>query len=73
MGNLVDDIQHQWFVVQVLSGQEKKAKKNVEENRDTQNMSEAISEVLLPVENVSEVKNGKQTVRESAYGQAIFL
>lgn len=55
---------HKWYVVQVLSSQEKKAKKAIEENRERKGMADYISEVLLPTENVQEVKKGQQIVVE---------
>lgn len=56
--------QQNWFVVQVLSGHEKKVKKTLDENSETQGMKERVHEVLVPVENVAEVKQGEQKVRE---------
>lgn len=53
-----------WYVVQVLSGQEKKAKKAIEECRDREGVADLITEVLLPTENVSEVKAGEQKIVE---------
>lgn len=55
---------HQWYVVQVLSAQEKKVKKGIEEQRDLKGMADFIEEILLPVENVSEVKKGQQKIVE---------
>lgn len=55
---------HKWFVVQVLSAQEKKAKKTLEEYRDQKGYKDFIEDILLPTENVSEVKNGQQIVVE---------
>ena len=55
---------HKWYVVQVVSGQEKKVKKTLEENRESKGMLEFISEVLVPTENVAEVKRGQQRVTE---------
>ena len=53
-----------WFVVQVLSSHEKKVKKAIEEQREHNGMIGVIEEVLLPTENVSEVKNGEQKIVE---------
>ena len=53
-----------WYVVQVISGQEKKVKTALEENRIKKNMEDLISEVLVPTENVAEVKAGQQIVSE---------
>jgi len=55
---------HKWYVIQVVSGQEKKVKKALEDNRDTKGMLELIDQVLVPTENVAEVKSGQQRVSE---------
>ena len=55
---------HKWYVVQVVSGQEKKVKKAIEENRDSKGMAELVDSVLVPIENVSEVKRGQQRISE---------
>ena len=55
---------HKWYVVQVLSTHEKKVKKGLEEQRDLKGMTDFIDSVLLPTENVSEVKKGQQKVVE---------
>ncbi len=53
-----------WFVVQVISSHEKKVKKALEESLSSKGMAEYITEVLIPTENVSEVKRGQQKVSE---------
>lgn len=55
---------HRWYVIQVISGQEKKVKKALEENRESKGMVEGIGEILVPTENVAEVKRGQQRVSE---------
>jgi transcriptional antiterminator NusG len=55
---------HKWYVIQVVSGQEKKVKKALEENRESKGMSELVEEILVPTENVAEVKRGQQRVSE---------
>ncbi len=55
---------HKWYVVQVVSGQEKRVKKAIEENRESKGMSELVDGVLVPTENVAEVKKGQQKVSE---------
>jgi len=54
----------EWYVVQVLSGHEKKIKKTLEENRDASGVGDLLEEVLLPMEKVAEVKQGEQKIRE---------
>ena len=55
---------HQWYVVHTLSAHEKKVKKALEDQRDLKGMTDFIENVLLPVENVSEVKKGQQKIFE---------
>ena len=55
---------HKWYVVQAIPGLEKKVKKSLEENLEAQGMSELIEQVLVPTENIAEVKQGKQKVSE---------
>lgn len=53
-----------WYVVQVVSGQEKKVKKAIEDNREAKGMAELVESVLVPIENVAEVKRGEQRISE---------
>jgi len=48
----------------VYSAQEKKVKQALEEYKDLKGMSDLLEQVLLPIENVSEVKRGQQKVVE---------
>lgn len=53
---------HQWFVIHTLSGQEQKVKESIEKRLKTEEMGEFIKEVLVPMEKVAEVRSGKKTV-----------
>lgn len=55
---------HKWYVLQVMSTHEKRVKKALEEQRDLKGMTDYIEKILLPIENVSEVKKGQQKVVE---------
>ena len=55
---------HKWYVVQVFSTHEKKIKKALEENMELRGMVEFIDQILIPTENVSEVKKGQQHIVE---------
>ena len=55
-------MQSQWFVIHTLSGQEQKVKDSIEKRIKTEEMGEFISEVLVPMEKVVEVRNQKKTV-----------
>ncbi|MEI7728281.1 MAG: transcription termination/antitermination protein NusG [Verrucomicrobiota bacterium] len=52
----------QWFVLHTLSGQELKVKENIEKRMKAEEMTEFISEVLVPMEKVVDVRGGKKTV-----------
>src|SRR5437773_10797704 len=55
-------MQSQWFVIHTLAGQEQKVKESIEKRLKTEEMGEYIKEVLVPMEKVAEVRNGKKTV-----------
>ncbi|MBN2478845.1 MAG: transcription termination/antitermination protein NusG [Parachlamydiales bacterium] len=55
---------NKWYVLQVLSGHENKVKKTLEENLKNSGMDQYIEEILVPTENVQEVKKGQQKVTE---------
>lgn len=51
-----------WYVVHTQSGYEKKVKQNLEARITSMNMEESIHEVVIPLEDVVEFKNGKKQV-----------
>ncbi|MEC7838423.1 MAG: transcription termination/antitermination protein NusG [Chlamydiota bacterium] len=55
---------HKWYVVQVLSSNENKVKKSLLEQGGHETMTDFIDRVLVPTENVSEVKKGEQKIVE---------
>jgi transcriptional antiterminator NusG len=52
----------QWFVLHTLSGQEQRVKESIEKRLKAEEMGEYVREVLVPMEKVAEVRNGKKTV-----------
>ena len=54
--------QSKWFVLHTLSGQEQKVKDSIEKRIKTEEMSDYVKEVLVPMEKVAEVRSGKKTV-----------
>ena len=54
-------MEKQWFVIHTLSGQENKVKESIERRLKLEEMDGYIEEVLIPTEQVSEVKKGKKT------------
>lgn len=51
-----------WYVVHTYSGYENKVKTNIEKSVENQHMQDQIVDVSVPLEDVIEEKNGKQTV-----------
>jgi transcription termination/antitermination protein NusG len=52
----------QWFVIHSYSGYEKKVKSNLESRIASMNMEDRIYEVVIPEEDVVELKNGRKVV-----------
>jgi len=52
----------QWFVIHSYAGYENKVKSNLESRIASMNMEERIFEVVIPMEDVIEIKNGKKQV-----------
>lgn len=53
-----------WYVVHTYSGHENKVKANIEKLVENREMQDIIFEVRVPVEEVSEIKNGKKKIKE---------
>ncbi len=53
-----------WYVVRVVSGQEKKVKTYLETEVEREKLEDYIPQVLIPSEKVYEMRNGKKRVRE---------
>ncbi len=53
-----------WYVLRVVSGQEKKVKAYLETEIEREKLEEYIPQVLIPSEKVYEMRNGKKRVRE---------
>jgi transcription termination/antitermination protein NusG len=51
-----------WYVVHTQSGYEKKVKSNIEARIQSMNVEDQIFEVVIPMEDVTEFKNGKKVV-----------
>jgi len=59
---------HQWYALQCLSNHEDKVRKYLfKYKEDDESFSDCLKEVLVPVETVSEVKNGKKKQRDRKF------
>ncbi len=62
-----------WYVVRAVSGQEKKVKSYLDIEITRQGMEKFIPEVMIPMEKVYEMRNGKKRVRERNYFPGYIL
>lgn len=62
-----------WYVVRAVSGQEKKVKAYLDIEITRQGMDKFIPEVMIPMEKVYEMRNGKKRVRERNYFPGYIL
>jgi transcription termination/antitermination protein NusG len=60
MNNAEDQKLGKWYVVQAMSGHENKVRENLERGLKLEKNSLPIYEILIPVEKISEVKQGEK-------------
>lgn len=63
----------QWYVVHTLSGQEQKVKEALDIRIASEDYQDKISEVLIPMESVSEVKGGKKRITKRKFFPGYIL
>jgi transcription termination/antitermination protein NusG len=56
-----------WYVVHAYSGMEKAVERNLRERIDRAEMQSKFGRILVPIEEVVELKNGKKTVTERRF------
>jgi len=56
-----------WYVVRAISGQENKVKGYIENEIAHLNMSDLVSQILVPTEKVFQIRNGKKVSKERNY------
>ena len=53
-----------WYTLRVISGKESKIRENLLYELDMQNLSKEVGDVLVPSENIVEMKEGKKKIRQ---------
>jgi len=53
---------HKWYVIHTLTGHEEKVKANIENKLVDGSLKDKIFQILIPTEQVSEVKSGKKKI-----------
>lgn len=56
-----------WYVVQAYSGFEKNVQRTLKERVEREGMQDLFGEILVPVEEVVDIKNGRRTVAERKF------
>ena len=62
-----------WYVVHTYSGHENKVKMALEKTVTTQGMDESMSRIVIPTENVTEMRNGKRTITTKKFFPSYIL
>ena len=58
-----------WYVVHTYSGYENKVKANIEKTIENRHLEDLILEVLVPMEDVTEMKNGAKKQKNNSRGK----
>ncbi|MBT5899867.1 MAG: transcription termination/antitermination factor NusG [Candidatus Pelagibacter sp.] len=56
-----------WYIVQSYSGFEKKVSEQIQEELDKADLSDHFDQVLVPTQDVTEIKKGKKTIVKKKY------
>ena len=56
-----------WYIVQSYSGFEKKVSEQIKEELDKADLSDHFDQVLVPTQDVTEIKKGKKTIVKKKY------
>ena len=57
----------EWYILQALSGQEKRVATAIREKADKEKLSESVSDIVVPVENIVSVRRGKKVNLEKRF------
>ncbi|CAG4932901.1 MULTISPECIES: transcription termination/antitermination protein NusG [Acidithrix] len=58
------DLPGDWYVIHSYSGYEKKVKSNLESRMSSMQVEDRIHQIFIPMEDVTEIKNGKRVVSQ---------
>lgn len=64
MSKELEEKQGEWYVIHTYSGHEKKVKANLEKRVESMGMEDKIYEVVIPMEEKIEIKDGERQIKE---------
>ncbi len=73
LGATLGDIELKWYAIHVLSGHEKKVKAYLENEIAHRDLDECITQVLIPSEEVTEMREGKRRVKNKVFFPGYML
>ncbi|MFM7053489.1 MAG: transcription termination/antitermination protein NusG [Bacteroidota bacterium] len=62
-----------WYVIRAISGKEKKVKQYIESEIARLKLEDEVSQVLIPMEKIYQVKDGKKVSKERSYFPGYIL
>ena len=62
-----------WYTLRVISGKERKIKDNILFELDYQSLSSEVNKILIPSENIVEMKEGKKKVKNKVFFPGYIL
>ena len=62
-----------WYTLRVISGKEKKIRENILFELETSSLSENVENILVPTENVLEMRDGKKKIKEKVFFPGYLL
>ena len=62
-----------WYTLRVISGKEKKIRENILFELDTANLADNVENILVPTENVLEMRDGKKKIKEKVFFPGYLL
>ena len=62
-----------WYTLRVISGKERKIRESILYEVSTNNMEDSVTDILVPSENIVEMKNGKKKVRNRVFFPGYLL
>ena len=73
MPSTTDDRTKQWYIVHTYSGFENKVKESLEQRVQAYGLQEAIGDILIPTEQVAEMRAGKKVVSSKRFFPGYIL
>ena len=63
----------EWYTLRVISGKEKKIRDNILYEVETEGMKDVVTDILVPSENIIEMKDGKKKIRNRVFFPGYLL